>query len=147
MSRAVLLDAGPLGLLTNPRQTPDVLACNECLENLLTAGRVVLVPEIADYEVRRELVRAGKTAGLAKLDELADRVRYLPITTAAMRRAAELWADARRQGKPTAGTGDIDGDVILAAQALTLGGDVVVATVNVGHLSRYVPAAVWEDIA
>jgi len=27
VSRVVLLDSGPLGLLTNPKVTPDTLAC------------------------------------------------------------------------------------------------------------------------
>ena len=38
--------------------------------------------------------------------------------------------------------------MILAAQAVTLGAeDVIIATTNVGHLSRFVPAALWPDIA
>jgi len=41
----------------------------------------------------------------------------------------------------------VDGDVILAAQATTLGvADVVVATTNVGHLSRFVAAEIWQQI-
>jgi hypothetical protein len=55
----------------------------------------VIVPEIADYEVRRELLRAKKERGLARLDALASRLKYLPITTAAMRQAAVFWAEAR----------------------------------------------------
>ena len=62
---------------------------------LLDSGRRILVPEIADYEVRRELIRAGKTKGLARLDELKMTLGYLPITTAAMLKAAEFWAYAR----------------------------------------------------
>ena len=43
----------------------------------------------------------------------------------------------------------LDGDVILCAQALTLGvaaDDLVVATVNVGHLARFLTAKRWQDI-
>ena len=36
-------------------------------------------------------------------------------STAAMRKAAEFWADTRRQGTPTADEKAIDADVILAA--------------------------------
>jgi predicted nucleic acid-binding protein len=105
------------------------------------------VPEIADYEVRRELLRANKVRGLARLDALADLLEYLPLTTAAMRQAAVLWAQARQQGRPTADDKALDGDVILAAQAITLGTtEVVIATTNVGHLSRFAPAALWPDI-
>ena len=64
-----------------------------------------------------------------------------------MRRAAEFWAEARRDGRPTAPDPALDGDVILAAQAATLDrDDVIIATTNPKHLSRYVPAALWTDI-
>jgi hypothetical protein len=74
-------------------------------------------------------------------------MEYLPITTAAMRQAALFWAQARQQGQPTAGDKTIDGDMILVAQAVTLGvSDVVIATTNVGHLSRFVQADLWRNI-
>ncbi len=58
-----------------------------------------------------------------------------------------MWAQARRQGQPTAGDNTIDADMILAAQALTLGNpDVIIATTNVGHLGRFVPADLWQNI-
>jgi predicted nucleic acid-binding protein len=107
----------------------------------------VLVPEIADYEVRRELLRANKAQGIAQLDALARLLEYLPITTVAMRRAAMFWAQARQLGQPTAGDKTLDADMILAAQAVTLGTpDVVIATTNVGHLARFAPAALWHEI-
>ena len=108
---------------------------------------MVMVPEIADYEVRRELLRARWTAGIARLDALITQVEYLAITTSAMRQAATFWAEARQQGRPTAADPALDGDVILAAQAATLGRvDVIVATTNARHLSRFVPAELWSDI-
>lgn len=148
VSRVVLLDAGPLGLATNPRRSKQGVACAEWIEALVTHGTRVVVPEIADYEVRRELLRANKVRGLQRLDALTKLLEYLPLTTAAMRRAAELWAQARQTGQPTADDKALDGDVILASQALTLGvTDVVIATTNVGHLSRFAPAALWSEIA
>ena len=147
MSQVVLLDTGPLGLVTNPRRSPQSVACAQWLQALVAHSIRVIVPEIADYEVRRELLRAKKERGLARLDALASRLEYLPLTTAAMRQAAVFWAQARQQGQPTADEKALDGDVILAAQALTLGVvDVVIATTNVGHLSRFAPAALWPDI-
>ncbi len=109
---------------------------------------MVMVPEIADYEVRRELLRARRTAGIARLDALITQVEYLAITTSAMRQAATFWAEARQQGRSTtAADPALDGDVILAAQAATLGRvDVIVATTNARHLSRFVPAELWSDI-
>ncbi|HZK80879.1 MAG TPA: hypothetical protein VFC46_07425 [Humisphaera sp.] len=147
MSRVVLLDAGPLGLVTNPKRSAVSTACAVWLQTLVNAGCRVIIPEISDYEVRRELLRAKKIAGIAKLDALATLLEYYPLTTAAMRQAAELWALARQHGQPTAGDNTIDADMILAAQALTLGvADVVIATTNVGHLGRFVKAEVWQVI-
>jgi predicted nucleic acid-binding protein len=124
------------------------MACQQWFAALTTAGRRVIVPEITDYEVRRELLRLGRTAAVARLDALAQAIEYLPLTTAAMRLAAHFWAQARQQGQPTAGDNTIDADMILAGQALTLGTpDVVVATTNVGHLSRFVPAEDWQNIS
>ncbi len=147
VTRVVVLDAGPLGLVTNPRLSPQSFACAQWLTSLLKAEVRVVVPEIADYELRRELLRANKTKGIAKLDALNSLLEYMPLTTAAMRQAAFFWAEARRQGRPTASSTAIDADVILAGQAVTLGAEnVVVATTNVGHLAQFVDAQLWPDI-
>jgi len=110
---------------------------------------LIIVPEIVDYEVRRELVRAGLTASVARLNLFLETIDYLPITTPAMRHAAELWAQARNAGWATADPKALDGDVILAAQATTLAmtvDEVIVVTENVAHLSRYVNAQQWTDV-
>lgn len=148
MSRVIVLDSGPLSLLCAPiKKGGEAAACARWLAGLLTAGAQVVLPEIADYEVRRELLRAGKASSVARLDALAGSLKYIPLSTAAMRRAAELWAAVRQAGKPTAADPAIDGDAILAAQALTMGvPSVVVATTNVGHLSRFVAAEDWKAI-
>lgn len=127
----------------NPAKFPDA---ELWLERLVDAGAEVLVPEIADDELRRGLLRINDHAGIRRLDELHSLLSYLPITTAAMRRAAEFWADARRRGYATAPDLALDGDVILAAQAVTLAGGTVVTTENLGHLSRYTMASLWEQI-
>lgn len=148
MSKVVLLDAGPLGLLCAPPNRANVATCARWLAGLITAGVRVVVPEIADYEVRRELLRANKSTSVARLDALAAATEYLPLTTLAMRRAAELWAVARQTGQPTAGDNTIDADVILIGQAETLGvPNAVIATTNVGHLSRFFPAELWTAIS
>jgi predicted nucleic acid-binding protein len=112
----------------------------------LAAGRRVIVPEIVDYEVRREFIRHGSALAVTNLDRYGLQLEYLPLSTAAMRLAAELWAQARNTGQPTAPDHALDGDVILAAQALSLGVPVVVATGNPAHLSRFVPAADWQTV-
>jgi predicted nucleic acid-binding protein len=147
VNRVIILDSGPLGLITNPKLSPESIACAQWLQSHITAGNRTIIPEIADYEVRRELLRANKTRGITRLDNLARSIEYLPLTTAAMRKAAELWSQARQQGQPTAGDKTIDGDMILVAQAITLGiPDVIVATTNLGHLSRFIAADLWQNI-
>ena len=148
MTRAVLLDSGPLGLLTAPPRRRDAQACLGWLAGLIAAKVRIVVPEITDYELRRELIRAGKAASIHRLDALAQATEYVPITTAAMRRAAELWAQARQRGQATAGDNTIDADMILIAQALTLGEpNTVIATTNVGHLARFISAELWQNIS
>ena len=146
----ILLDAGPLGLVTNPRGTSESANCAQWLAGLLGQGVRALVPEIADYEVRRELLRAGRMRGLARLDQLHAIAGYVPLSTDMMLQAAEFWAQARRQGQPTAPDLALDGDVILAAQAALLArqerDEVVIATTNVGHLSRFGRAQHWQEI-
>jgi len=136
-----------MGFVTNPKQSIQGLACSQWVRAMLAAGNRIFVPEIADYEVRRELIRVNKLAGIAQLDQLARVTGYLPLTSAAMRQAAVFWAHARQQGRPTAGDKTIDCDVILAAQAATTNlRGVIIATTNVGHLSQFVPAELWQNI-
>ena len=151
MSRVVFLDAGPIGLVTNPKLSPESTLCTRWLQTLITSNIRVIIPEIADYEVRRELVRAKKVNSIKMLDQLIRNplIKYLPITTSAMQLAAELWAQARNRGMTTAHPMSLDGDVILAAQVLSAGyspADFVIATSNVTHLSQFAPSALWDSI-
>ena len=149
MSRLILLDAGPLSVLTNPKGAQESRRCKAWLNGLIAIGVQVIVPERSDYEVRRELFRAGRRGGLDRLDKLARRPRFLPVTTAVWQRAAMLWANARREGYPTASDAALDCDVILSAQAQLAAEDgynVIVAATNVGHLGRFVDARLWESI-
>jgi hypothetical protein len=41
----------------------------------------VTISEIADYEVRRELLRAGKQNGIARLTALRSFLRFAPVTS------------------------------------------------------------------
>jgi predicted nucleic acid-binding protein len=146
MGRIVLLDSGPLGMLA--RYQPDP-ALKSWVRTLLQGGSRLGIPEIADYEVRRELLLARLQTSLSALNALQAELDYLQITTPVMREAASLWAEARQQGVATADRHALDGDVILAAIARLLiadGHDVVVATTNIGHLARFVPAQLWHAI-
>lgn len=138
----VLLDAGPLGMITNPKSSPENEACKDWLASLVSKGVEVVIPEIADYEVRRELLRASKGRGLGRLDALKGMLAFAPITTATMLKAAEYWAQARRMGRQSADDTSLDADMILAAQATaTAGGaQTVIATTNVRHLQLFASA-------
>lgn len=145
----MVLDTGPLGLVVHPRAEQNA-AANEWLEDLLADGVDVYLPEIADYELRRGLLKIGSKKSIERLDALKETLVYLPIETETMLSAARFWADARRQGRVTAPPEALDGDVILAAQTIALESDralsPVVATTNVGHLSMFVAAEEWREI-
>jgi predicted nucleic acid-binding protein len=149
--RVIVLDSGPLGLIVHRLGVREADECRAWVAAKLSAGVRVVVPEIVDYELRRELLRLGKTTALADLDAFESQGpgRYVPLTTPDLRRAAELWADVRQRGIPTAGPQELDVDVILAAQALNLGialPDFAVATSNTAHLSRFVSADDWRNL-
>ncbi|MGD9856100.1 MAG: type II toxin-antitoxin system VapC family toxin [Planctomycetaceae bacterium] len=147
VTTTVVLDTGLLGLLTHPRNTVESGKCKSWLRALLAAGLDVVVPEVADYELRRELLRAHSRQGLENLDDLNRVLKYLPVTTSAMREAAECWAAARQQGRPAAHDLDIDGDMILAGQMKAMAlDDVLVATTNVKHFTPFGDARIWASI-
>ncbi len=149
MTRLILLDSGPLGMVTNPKATGTPLNCQLWLKSVLRRGERVAIPEISDYEVRRELLRAGLLQSLRRLDNLKQTLDYIPIQTNTMLLAAELWAEARQAGRPTADAKALDGDVILSAQARLLCNEtteVIVATTNVVHLSWFIKALDWQSI-
>ena len=149
MSRIVVLDTGVLGMLVHPTETGEPRECKTWLKQLVLRGVAVYVPEIADYELRRELLRMGSAASIRRLEDLETRLHYAPITTGAMLKAAEFWATARSAGTPTADGKALDADAILAAQSTLVAGpgdQVIVATTNVGHLSLFVNARTWREI-
>ena len=145
-----LLDSGPLGLATNPKDSHDARRCKAWLRECLSAGSRVMIPQVIGYEVRRELLRAGKLKGIAQLDALADRLGTIPVDERVWSIAAEMWAQARREGRPTASATALDIDVILAATATVAsedGSTVVVVTGNVEHLGQFVDARDWRTLA
>ena len=68
-----------------------------------------------------------------------------------IRQSAQLWAETRRQGLPTADVENIDVDVIIGATCQLLqqeypGQRLIVATTNVKHLARFAEAITWQEI-
>ncbi|MBG1262792.1 type II toxin-antitoxin system VapC family toxin [Nostoc commune] len=122
--------------VTHPKVNPKV---QQWLRSLGKIETVIRVPEIADYELRRELLRQGKQNSIDRLNKLSQ-ICLIPLTPETMRKAAELWAWVRNQGKPTASNESLDGDVILAAQAiiqLKSFDEVIVITTNLKYISRF----------
>jgi hypothetical protein len=90
--RVVVLDSGLLGMVTNPTASAINDQASLWLEGILRSGVEVILPEIADYEVRRELLLHDKLGGLRRLDILKESptITFLPITTSAMLLAARF---------------------------------------------------------
>jgi predicted nucleic acid-binding protein len=130
-------------MVAHPRPNPEIAGW---FLGLLASGVEVIVPEIADYEVRRNLLLSGLEQSIRRLDGLKQTLTYLPLDTATMQLAAEFWARARRMRppQPTADPKELDADVILAAQAQRVGATVV--TDNIGHLALFVDARKWTQI-
>ncbi len=149
----LLLDTGPLGQLCHPRKDQN-RPISEWLARLLRSGDEsfqVSVPEIADYELRRKLLHLidkgqATEKSVQRLDDLGRLLDYLPLDTETMRRAAELWAEAREQGWPAyICRASFGWRRDLAAQADLVGATVV--TTNRKHLLQFVPAKEWTEIS
>ena len=148
----LLLDSNILAPLCYPARKEHQLLVR-WFEDVLESRRrqvTIYVPAITDYEVRRGLLhvalKSGRTVtrSLKRLDLLVRQLEYLSLNQAVLNGAAQLWAQARHAGQPTAGPESLDGDVILASHAKQVSG--VVVTENVRHLSRFADAFHWREV-
>jgi hypothetical protein len=155
----VFLDTNIVGLISNSNTSFDECQqCDKWFTTLSVRGVRFVTSDICDYEVRRGLIssfiRSGKLAsginGLnsPKTDGLLE---FLPVSTEALDLAANLWARASNEGLTTRDDKNIDVDIIISAQYQILrdeypGQQVIVATTNLKHLSRFCEAARWQDI-
>jgi len=141
MNRPLLLDANVLGKIVYPKKNDNIASR---FADLLKRDIEFIIPEISDYEVRRGLLHKDIFKAVDRLNDLKKTLTYLPITTDAMLQAAELWAMARKQGKPTSDPKELDCDIILSAQTLLVDG--IVITENIKHFSFFVEAKKLEEI-
>ena len=136
----VVLDTNVLGKLCHPTNKKN-RAFIESLVPILESGNIeIFLPEIADYELRRKILQKCASdinwkISLSRLDALKETLSYLPIEPEFFLQAAQNWEDAKNSGQQAAHDDALDGDVILAAQALSIGGKVV--TENEKHLSVF----------
>ena len=151
----VFIDSGILGKLSNPNRTKETIAVNNWLFSLLAKGVYVVSSHICDYEVRRSLIleslRKTNVDSIQELDDLYNYLTFLPLTDEVMKESANIWAEARIQGMPTADEKSLDADIIICAQYKLLeldypGRYIVIATTNVDHLSRFAEAKEWHEI-
>lgn len=160
MPRVFYLDTGPLGLACyfQPQHTDEAAKFQGWLKAVLLNRSHVVVPAMADYELRRELIRNNFSNSIAQLDLIESGqhldfpgVEYLNVTDPAIKRAANMWAEARNRGYATAHDKALDGDLIIAAQALDHAAPAsrfALVTTNVKDLARYVGrrARPWNAI-
>lgn len=151
----IFIDTGVLGLIVSPNDKQEVRNCQNWLYQLIARGIYVVSSEICDYELRRSLILESFTTdnklSLDNLNAITSLIDLLPVSTAVLHQAAELWAQARRQGTPTADAKNIDADMIIASscqllQAQYPGQDLIVATTNVKHINQFIAARRWEEI-
>ena len=147
----VILDSGVLHTLVSTSKVKEVKDCQDWFYYLLSRGALIVTSAICNYEVKRELIRRKKAQEINNLNQLKALVDFLPVDEPTLELAAELWAEARNRGLPTANDLSLDADVIICAQYQLLakeypGRYVVIATNNVKHLSRFAEAKEWQNI-
>ena len=67
MIKPAIIDTGPLGKIAHPRPNREIAVW---LQQMLEAGNTVMIPEIADYELRRNLL-------VEELDESVRRLEWV----------------------------------------------------------------------
>ncbi len=107
----------------------------------LELGAQIYFSAVVYYEIKRGLLHLGAAKQLQQLDEEFKNVLYwAPVSDATWDRAAHLWAECRRQGKPH----DDDGDLIIGSQAYGLGA-VVVTRNTKDFTDLQISVENWED--
>ena len=98
MALVLMLDTSPLGRLVHLRHYINI---GRWVDEALAQGATIYLPEMSDFELRRSLLSMNASRSLRVLDELSNKLTYLPLDTAAMRQAAALWAPTSRAGTST----------------------------------------------
>ena len=144
MNSIIVLDARPLLQICHPRKWQGI---SDWSAEAVASGWRIVIPEITDYEVRRLLLKRGATRQLKELNGNVEDLYYAPLTTALMREAAQVWAEAENSGHRFGHPKTLNADAILVAQTQAMGEDVTVITKNVRHLAPFVEAVWWTDFA
>lgn len=147
------MDSGPLNEIIKPQPSTDVIRWLRFIDKNRIAVRV---PEIIDYELRREIVlqylvgKNDSSKSINRLNKYRKTERFIPINpSVTLTDACEIWAELRYIGQGTSDVKNIDVDVILAAQALSMKKDfdeVIIVTGNLSDICRfcYLDIKVWD---
>jgi predicted nucleic acid-binding protein len=120
------------------KRTPRVV---ERYRHALERGEQVYLSAVVYYEVKRGLLHVGAAKQLRQLDEdFRNVLQWAPVSDETWDRAAYLWAECRRQGKPH----DDDGDLLIATQAHLLGAVVVTRNTR-DFIDSQISVENWEN--
>lgn len=98
------------------------------------------LPEIIDYELRRNLELEGLGKSINLLNQFRSRDQIIYLESEHLVRAAELWAWCRKKGLTTTENKGVDIDVILISQTESLKeffDEVIILTIDVGDLAVF----------
>lgn len=143
-----LLDSNIVSKLCHPKNSANTDIVFWFINFLNKDGKEIYLPEIVAYEVRRGLrhkqLQDPNSKNFERFEAFSKHLTYQPINTKVFQIAEKLWVEARMNGYSTASNDSLDGDVLLAAQALEIGASVI--TENVKHLKNYVKTYHWKDL-
>lgn len=150
----LVLDSGVVSKLCNPNgeQSGPVEQCLVRSIARFGGDLEIILPAVVLYEVRRGFLRGVdinkiRQESLERLDSIGTVHGVEPLGRDIAETGARFWADARQKGKPTSQTASddkLDCDVLVAAYAAVLNGDLL--TENVKHMVRYVGSSFhWEQ--
>jgi tRNA(fMet)-specific endonuclease VapC len=121
---ATLLDTDMLSEVLK-RKNPRILSH---ARRYLAAHSRLAFSSMTVYEIVRGLKATGATQQLAQFNAVVASSDVIPIDTAILMRATDLWAEGKRGGHPSD-----DADLIIAATALETGR--ILITGNTAHYS------------
>ncbi|MBD1912873.1 MULTISPECIES: nucleic acid-binding protein [unclassified Leptolyngbya] len=144
--------------MSNPNpDSPKTKECKQWFEARQDESFLFGIPEICDYECRREYFQNRSIVSIQRLDKLTqrtDRLVYWRLTTGIVHKAAQLWGEARNKGIVLADKKSLDGDVLLIATAINIVEEteekVIIATTDESDLSNFnnrrLVSLSWEKI-
>lgn len=160
MGVLLVLDTGPLGLLTNPNKTEKPEACRHWFENMAQNGARVAVPQTSYEEVCIGIQHAHTVHGIDRLNkfvnEVYDRNLWIATNRVVTMEAERLQESTKTRGKMTGDPNELNPDCKIAAACklapqllddIPQGTRCVVVTDNIKHYKQIeVECYKWQDL-